>query len=303
MNACGEYQTKFEGAIADASEEFKQQVSILSQEAEKDAKSLEDEAPEGAEIALGVDFTVEPKLTTWSINLPQFKLVDKKVASLDIPEVTVKNRDITFHTPSTKMVLKTVGKYPEVKCELRGIRTKCKTVWKEIKTHVPEVFMQEQKIIMGIPEVTMETQEVILGLPEVDWKPVQFKFDLPEIKIEKVEAKTKKIEKKSKKLKIETERKIEDEKAEFKAEIIENVAPFHTAFFDCLKQEALTGIETGIIMIEGNIKSSVDTIENLRRGNVPADHQAFKQLEETKRLLSEQKAKLEQEKGREPRYM
>ena len=60
MSACERYQEDFESAIADASAEFKKQVNIISQEAEKDAKSLEDEAPKGAEIALGVDFKSNP---------------------------------------------------------------------------------------------------------------------------------------------------------------------------------------------------------------------------------------------------
>ncbi|MEM9155464.1 MAG: hypothetical protein AAGB13_10550 [Cyanobacteria bacterium P01_F01_bin.33] len=296
MSTCVRYQSEFDEAITVASDEFKKQVSIVSQEAERDSQSLEDEAPVGAEITLGVDFKVDSKLETWSLHLPQVKLVDKKIGSWDVPEVIVKDKNIIFHTPSTRMVMKVVSKYPEVKCEIRGIKTKCKTIWKEIKTKVPEVFMEEQRIVIGIPEVFMKHQDVILGLPEISWESVEFKFHIPVIKVEDVSVQANEIKKKANALKRKTESKIEAEKEEFKADIIENVAPTHTALFDCLKQEATKSLDDGLASIDAYIKGAEQSITHLQSQKVPTDNDAYRQTEETKKQLIKQKTLLIQEK-------
>ena len=293
---CTLYEEQLTEAIQQESDEFERQVKIVSDTATKEGESLEDEAPDGVEVAFGVDIKVDSKLVTWSINLPKIKLEDKEIGSWDVPEFTVENKEIIFHTPSTRTELKVVSRYPEVKCELRGVRTRCRTEWKEIKTHVLVPFQQKQKIIIGVPKVEMKTQKVIMGLPEVKPKPFEFKFHIPVFKIENVKVQTREMKKKAQRIQRDAEQKIEDEKAEFKAELVQEITPIHTNLFDCLKQEAVKEIETGIILIDSQISSSADSIDSLRRANVPADHEAYKKIAETKQLLEQEKIKLDQQK-------
>ena len=280
-NQCIEYQQSLEKTIEQSINEFESELALIQDEVQNEADELKEETPEGIEVALGFDLEVGSREEVWKLHLPQFILEEQQVGSWDIPEIFIEQQDIIFHTPSVRMVMKVVGKYPEVKCGWRG----CRTTWKEIKTKVPETFMEEQKIRMGVPVVRTKHQNIILSIPVVEFKLTELKFNVPTIEIEDVSGRISETKREAKKLQSETEKRIEKEKVLFKTEYLQRLEPVHTSLYDCLRQNILTQQDIQVSMLESGIKTVDSKIKQLQDLKVPANDEHYKELELRKSKL------------------
>jgi len=171
--------TELQTVIAEMQAEIKQRVDQRTATLNEQVKSINDEKPDGPEVAIGIDVDVSWKDVEMIFDLPSITMKEQRIV-FGLPEVTVNDRDIIFSTPSVRMVTKKVGQYPE----FHGWTVE----WKDILIDVPEPFMQEQRIVMGIPEFTMKDHEVILDLPTITMVQNRIVIGLPQFTVRSVDA-------------------------------------------------------------------------------------------------------------------
>lgn len=156
-------------------EKFKQLEAKAAQAAlalQRDGEQLEKDAKQPFKLEITVKW-VDKKM---SLDLPQFSMKTKEL-KFDLPQVTMKTKRIVFHTPSVRMVMRVVGRYPE----FRGFPPKI--TWREIKTNVPETFMERQEISFDIPEFKFDTTSLKLDLPDFRMERTEFSMKVPEVAI------------------------------------------------------------------------------------------------------------------------
>lgn len=169
MSTIAEIQAKYEAQF----KQLQEQTEASAEKMKEDGDRLEKDA----KTKFKVDIVVRWVDRRIIMNLPQVTM-RSQTFKLDLPEVKGHLQEMIFHTPSTRMVLKKVGQYPEV----HGL----KIVWKDILTEVPEIFMQEQRIKIEVPEVRMTTQELRVDYPDFSWGPTEFVLRLPEFEVKDI---------------------------------------------------------------------------------------------------------------------
>ncbi len=162
-----------------------------------------------------------------------------------LPSVTMKLKEIIWHVPATRMVLKKTGQYPEV----HGFTIK----WKDIKTHVPETYMEEHRIKLHLPEVQMVLNEIKLHVPEFTMKLHTIKMHIPHFTLKNISVEAEKV-------KVNINTKSEEYKAEvntdvnsFKNEIREGVVARTANLFQCIR--------TDLSVQEDSIKDNFELAE------------------------------------------
>ena len=206
--AMEEYQAKLNATVKAITDRYQPLLADLERRGKKLAEDYE--APNTGEAILGVDFKIEWKESEIVFDLPSVAMRTQDI-SLDIPEATMVDNTIIFHTPSTRMVTKKVGQYPEI----HGWTF----VWKDILIDVPEPFMQEQRIVFGLPSVTMHRQDWKIDVPEFKMERQSWKLNLPQITVLNVRVEIEKMEEAGKQLQIEGQAIGERMKAEIQAAI------------------------------------------------------------------------------------
>lgn len=199
--------------------------------------------PNNAEAVIDTDFEIKMIRKNFSCSIPQITLKDKKL-SFDTPQVTMKLKSIKFKKPVTKMVIKKTGQYPVFK----GFTVK----WKDIKTSVPEVTMEEHEIKTKIPEIKTETTDIITAIPEIKMVKKDMSINLPSVTVKKISAEVKKIENRAKEVSLENEKLQELQNEEFAQTIHKN--------FECQRTDLIysrTNLETefsnSVVEIENSI--------------------------------------------------
>jgi hypothetical protein len=201
---------------------------------EKRAKEIEDDAPDpdnAVETSVKVDFDITMEEQHFALDLISVTMKDKKI-SFDLPQITMESQSIKFDEVYTKMVLKKTGQYPEIHCEdtwihgpfgskTKGV-PKCKTVWKDILTEVPEVHTKTVEIKTDLPQFKMATTEFITAIPEFKMVRQDIIMNLPSITVKDVEAETKKMEKETEDLKNYSQDLVGEQKKEFGTAISSN---------------------------------------------------------------------------------
>nr|GFD20512.1 hypothetical protein [Tanacetum cinerariifolium] len=193
--------------------------------------------------------------------------------SLDLPQVTMKDQSIIFHTPSVRMKTVKTGEYPETTCRMKtknigfGIKIdvpECTVTWSPIYIDVPEPFMEEQRIVMGIPEFRMDRTEFVLGIPEFTMKTQSFSLDLPQFTVKNISVEANKAKEKGDLLGNEAHIRSEKLKSNFKENAKLELGADVTALFDCYqselmqrKNDALKQFENGVNLIQSTITAMV----------------------------------------------
>lgn len=194
---------------------------------EKRAKQIEDDAPDpdnDLETTVKVDFDITMDVQHFALDLVSVTMKDKKI-SFDLPQITMETQSIKFDEVYTKIILKKTGQYPEIHCKdtwiygpfgskTKGV-PKCKTVWKDILTDVPEIHTRTVEIKTDLPQFKMVTTEFITAIPEFKMVRQDIIMNLPSITIKDVEAKTEKMEKDTEDLKNYSQDLIGEQKKEF----------------------------------------------------------------------------------------
>ncbi len=166
------------------SKEVAQQINYLANEIEEDGDVLEDNGTLFSIKNKEYTYNFEWKEVSFHVPVPEIGKDQQRVV-LKLPEVTMKNRDIIFHVPTTKMVNKKIGEKPEFTCAWKikhiglGIKTKmwkCKTKMTPIITAIPEITMKERKIVTKIPEIVFKNKELIYDMPSITIRMKLVKF-------------------------------------------------------------------------------------------------------------------------------
>jgi hypothetical protein len=145
---CADAKNSLPALVQTLGGELSDAVKAISDRYQPRFDEIQDEAPDGGGVGAIIDLDIDVKWATVTValDLPEVTMTLQEW-SLDLPQVTMKDQRIVFHTPSTRMVAKKIGQYPE----FVGFPPKIR--WRDIITHMPEFFMQEHEMIMGIPEV------------------------------------------------------------------------------------------------------------------------------------------------------
>ncbi|HEX7705381.1 MAG TPA: hypothetical protein VF701_02885 [Thermoanaerobaculia bacterium] len=252
---------------------YEKEFQALQQEAERRAGELQDEGKKlekDAKAQFKVDLIVRWVDRKVVMNLPQITMKTTTVI-LDLPSVTMRLQELIFHTPSVRMVPKVVGRYPE----FHGL----KIVMRDIIVHVPEGFMEEQRIKMDLPEVRMERQELKFDYPDVSWGETEFVLRLPEVEVkdisfiipinnEDVKRRGAELRERGEKIGAETRQKAEALAARMQADVI-------TAGFAAARSEAETAGNTYaeyLTKVETTVADGVQKVDRtLAEHNLPAE--------------------------------
>ncbi len=160
------------------------------------AQQMQDDfnTPGTIEAIINVDFEVNWIDKEFSLYLPRISMEEKHIA-LHLPEITSHRQHIAFSWPETRMVMKVVGKYPEIRWP--------KIEWKDIKIEVPEITMVRQDIYFDLPSVTMRRQDFFLHLPKLSMENTRIVLRLPEITVRNVKMETEKLAEDGRRLSLE----------------------------------------------------------------------------------------------------
>lgn len=96
--------------------------------------------------------------------------------SFDIPEVFMKNRELSFDTLKSKMSTKVLGstKIPVFEWGITKVMG--------VKMHVPKTYMKNQEIRVQVPEFWWDRTSFVMKIPEFYSKRVEWKFHILKIK-------------------------------------------------------------------------------------------------------------------------
>jgi hypothetical protein len=185
---------QLEARIAEIKARYQPEIDRLTEDGRRLAEEMDQ--PNAGEAVINVDFDVSWRDRQIAFDIPQFSMGEKRLV-LDRPVVSAKREQIIFHTPSTRMVAKKIGQYPE----FHGFRVK----WKDLIAHVPEVFMERQEIIYDLPTVRMERKEIVLSVPEASMGRVEWVLRLPEVTMKSVSAEVRRVKERGETLKAQGE--------------------------------------------------------------------------------------------------
>lgn len=235
---------------------------------EKRAKEIEDDAPDPdnvAETTVQVDFDITMQEQHFILDLVSITMKDRKIA-FDLPQIIMEPKSIKFDEVYTKMVLKKTGQYPEIHCKDTwiygpfGSKTKgapkCKTVWKDILTDVPEVHTRAVEIKTDIPQFKMATTEFITAIPEFKMERQDIVMNLPSITVKNVKAETKRMEEETEELQNYSQDLVGEQKKEFAKAISGN--------FQCQRENLLFKRNELTNSFTNSIKEIDSNIEQLK---------------------------------------
>ena len=193
MANCSDKQSAFKATVDAFAAEVKSNTDAVSAETQKDLEERQDEWKKRSDVEFEFEVTFEA--TSILIPVVEVTVVDQKW-SLDLPQVTMKQQDIIFDVPATKMTPMKTGQYPEIYCEDTWIslpfggKTKgipeCKVVWKDIITLVPEFYMERKTISLHLPEFKIDRTDMILGVPEFKVSQQEVVIHLPQFKLKSI---------------------------------------------------------------------------------------------------------------------
>jgi hypothetical protein len=193
-SSCSAEQQGMEGAFAQVQLVMD---SLVNSAAAREAEYMEqvvDTTPKPEKLEnvgiIHVEFDV-----TW--NMKSFDIPGIKVGSstqdfiYNVPQVTMRQKNISFDTPATRWVDKKIGQKPETTCRWKigwvlGVKTKkweCTTTWTDIITKVPETYMERKTISTDIPEVAMRPMRTSMSLPSVTVTSQRVLLRMPEFRI------------------------------------------------------------------------------------------------------------------------
>jgi hypothetical protein len=193
--------------------------------------------------------------------------------SLDLPQVTMKDKRIVFRTPSVRMVRKKIGQYPQ----FHGFRIK----WKDIYADVPETFMQTHEIVMGIPQIRMDHTEFKLDIPEFAMRTQQLKFDVQQITVKSIRVEAAELKEDAEEKAAEMQAEITATKETLFGTARERIAGSASTYFTCMrtqiqmKRDEIAGaFEPGIAMTS----QALSKLEDIKAGT---------EVEETRSRLAD----------------
>ncbi|MCC6735565.1 MAG: hypothetical protein IT534_05495 [Bauldia sp.] len=212
--------------------------------------------PNAVEGMVGINFTVEWVDHRWIFDLPTVNMREQ-TWKFDLPEITWDDTEIIFHTPSVRMETTICGYYPEWH-GLFDMR------WSPIYCDLPQVFMEEQRFVLGLPQFAMREQQIILHVPEFEMARQEWVISIPEFRATEVNAEVRAIQAQGEALQARGTELGDAMKAEFAAAI--------GASFDCQEEQLELNRTVAIPQMEGGVSALQTTIQTLvDRGGDPTN--------------------------------
>ena len=203
----------------------------------REGESLKDDAPEGSEIAVGVDLDCNMKRNEVKLDIPEVTMNTRNM-SLHVPQVTMKTNRIVWDEPHTYTGTTVCGYYPE----FRDLRV----TMREILCDLPQVRMERKEAKIDIPEFRWDRTDFKIDIPEFKMVTQRWVFDLPECKVKDVSVEAKKIKEKSKDLQNRSTHLAESQKREINQVVITNLTK--------KRNEADAAFRSGIAKVSEAIK-------------------------------------------------
>jgi hypothetical protein len=251
---------KYDAMIADQQGQIKKQAQIIEDDAKNDKP---DNAVEGV---IKFKFKVSSHIETISLDVPEVTVRDKEM-SFDLPEVSIKQQTWKYDIPQTKMGMQCIDGPPETVCHMEtknigfGIKTDIPVCslrpGKQICTEVPEFYIATTETTLGVPEVAMKTQKIVIGVPEFKMGRQEIKFSVPDLTLVDIEASQKETQKKSDDLTATAKQGSQALAEGMKAEIAKASSDSIAQTMDCerasinaKRNEALATIEKNISVVQ-----------------------------------------------------
>lgn len=270
------------GTTATAAPQAKLNAIVVAMQTEMNKTIEENPVPNYSDQEVMANFAIDIDWKNEDIilDVPQvaMRLQEWK---FDVPQVTMKTQEWIFHTPSVRMVAKKVGQYPEFKCS--GF--KCSVYWTDIITHVPETFMEEQKVSLDIPEMKMDTTSIKLHIPEVKMGPQKVVVGIPHFTIREAQTEIKQAGAALSQRTAEIKAKYEPQIEQVKVEMQEAVNKLMTASMGQLYQCQMG--ENSSTYAQGN-KSFEDAIQKVEAAGATYNKPEMKALQEQMQIQADQ---------------
>ncbi len=173
---------------------------------EADAIQSDAKTPDNAvEGTLKFKIDISSHIETIKLDLPTVTVRNKDIV-FGVPEVTMKQQTWKYDIPQTKMVTHCIDGLPETVCSMQTkdfglFKTDvpvCSTrKGSRMCTDIPEVWMGTTETVLGVPEVTMKDQKIIIGIPEFKMETQEIKFTVPDFTFRNLEAEMQKTKDRS----------------------------------------------------------------------------------------------------------
>lgn len=181
--------------------------------------------------------------------------------SFDVPEVSFKNREMSFHTVKTKFINKVIARtkvpktYFENKCVVSAFG-KCR-----VKTKVPVIKWEIDEIKTKVPEFSWDKTSFSAKIPEFRSKRIEWKFHI--LKIKKLRD-------------LSLPCKEEEERAEALSQSVENVASEHqkeinyttAEYLGSIASELADQMEVAVREFDAGIASMDSSIAEMRANGI-----------------------------------
>lgn len=297
---CNELQEVVKSKATLLASQLQDKAATLAAEIQEAAKGIDPNInTTGVDAWIGLDIDISWKETKFSVDLPEVRMINQ-TWSLDLPEVTITNKDIIFHTPSTRMVTVSGPNVPEVFCRMEtkdigfGIKIDvpvCVTEMKPTYIDVPEVFMEEQRIVLGIPEFKMSRMEFVIGIPEFFMKAQEFSLHLPQITVKNIKEEAKKAKEKGEELAEDAKIRSEKLKAVYREEVKLSLSQDIKRMFSCYEQSLNNEKQSTLKKFDDNIRMLNSIIASMVANKVPDDNESLMKMKASLLNMMAQKEK------------
>ncbi len=229
-STCETQQEELKSYVESKKKSFEETINNKKTEINDAIKEQTDKMPgtSGEDAKVGLDFDLDWKPETIKLHLPETSM-RLQTWKFHLPIVAMKLKEIIWHVPATRMVLMKTGQYPEI----HGLTVK----WKDIKTLVPETYMEERRIKLHLPELQMTLNEIKLHVPESTMKPHTITMHIPHFTLKNISVETEKVKINIDKTSKEYTTKINTDVNNFKNEMRDGIIMRTANLFQCIRTD------------------------------------------------------------------
>ena len=180
---------EFDRKLAEIEQKYRPELDQI----EAEGQGLSDDAKDPGAVGpvIGVDFDVEMKEKTFSLDLPTVAMRNREL-SLHLPVIKKNRQRIVFDIPTMEMETycafkKPVFRWPKVKMEC-------------VYLDKPVFRMKKHEIIYDLPSVTMERKSFTLKVPEFGSKTHTIILKLPQFTVKNFRVETEKLQRRGEQL-------------------------------------------------------------------------------------------------------
>lgn len=318
--ACEIEKGAFEQAIKSVADKLRGELNDVAQNVESKASEIAEKAKDGSDLAQGVGAVAGATVggyfggpagavvgaTIGKVIGSQFVIEVTDVtynASLDVPEIAIRDSDIIFDAPTIEMrdndivfnlptlVMKRIDGPPnpvtvcttETQCVEYSIPTPfgdikdrkcidvpvCKIEMRPTYLDVPTWEDREQRIVIGVPTIVMRQQRIVVGLPEITMKQTDISFSVPSITIRYAADAGKATAAAVDALQVEAKANLTQKQLSFRERMRHEVAPLGIAMFECYKQQIRDAISRVALMFDPQIEQVANALKSMRERGVP----------------------------------